>query len=181
MAPRYQVTSNWRLGIAGNFPLSGSWAMQPAAMYTTMYILRPKSVPKNQQVNPNALEVPINIAYKFKANSNTFIAGAGPYVAYQFKTYELGPGYPRGSYSLFKQFNMGVNASVGYEWQKGWFLRGYFQCGLTNMYDNAIYKTYPFSSYKRSLTNFNFGVTAGYFFKMRLKKSTTVNTAEESH
>lgn len=177
--PQYQLTTNWRLGVAADVRLSSRWALQPSITYATMYAVRPKAVPKNSRIDPHALELPVSFAYKFNPAHNTVMFSAGPYAAYHIKTYETGPGYGPGStgkmYPVLTRFNMGVNATAGYEWEDGWFLRGYFQRVLTNMYSNAIYENYPMTVHAPYLTNFNFGIRAGYFFKMRSKKSITAN------
>ena len=181
--PQYKFTRNWRLGIAANIPINTHWALQPSATYATNYAIPPKKVPKNQQVNPNALEIPISIAYKFTPHDNTLMVSAGPYVAYHFKTHETGPGYGTGStgkmYPLFTRLNLGVNATVGYEWHTGWFLKGYFQRVLTGMYSNAIYKTYPTPLNATYLTNFNFGLTVGYFFKRHSKNEAGIDMQQQ--
>ncbi|MBX2906935.1 MAG: PorT family protein [Taibaiella sp.] len=170
-------TANWRLGVAANVPISNHWALQPSATYATMYIVSPKAAPKNTRVDPNALEVPVCLAYKFTPGHNTLMLSAGPTVAYHVKTYETGPGYGTSSagktYPVLTRFNIGVNATLGYEWQDGWFLRGYYQRVLTSMYSDAIYETYATPAHAPILTNFNFGITAGYFFKLRSGKKQT--------
>lgn len=169
--PYYKLTRNWRAGIVANIPMSDHWAVQSGAAYATNYPAPPKKIPKNGRTNPNTLDVPVNLVYKTAAGKNTLAVGAGPFMAYHFKTYRLYytdyAGNTIDDIPLFARLNLGVNATIGYEWQKGWFLRGHFQRVLTGMYSNAntAFSSVPLSAIY--LTNFNFGVTAGYFFKMR--------------
>jgi hypothetical protein len=119
----------------------------------------------------NYLQLPVNVAYKFDVGygSKLFIF-AGPYLGYGLSTsmkakgkadgvevtisipdeYKVNFGSKEGE---FKTFDFGLNAGIGYQYEKIFFKLQY-NLGLANMSNTK----------GTSIKNSNIGVSVGYFF-----------------
>jgi len=112
----------------------------------------------------NYLQLPVNLAYKFHVGygSKLFIF-AGPYVGYGISASEkiTGSGasasvpleFGSGTEQI-KPLDFGVNAGIGYQYEKIFFKLQY-NLGLANMSNVE----------SASMKNTNIAVTVGYFFK----------------
>jgi hypothetical protein len=103
----------------------------------------------------NYLQLPINAAYKFNVgNDSKIIVFAGPYLGYALSANVNGASIAIGSNGYLKRFDFGMNAGVGYQYEKI-FVKLQYNPGLINLIN-------PKGDI--SMKNMNIAITAGYFF-----------------
>ncbi|MCL1821946.1 MAG: PorT family protein [Prolixibacteraceae bacterium] len=114
----------------------------------------------------NYLQLPVNCAYKFDVGAGSkFMIFAGPYIGYglsgkaKYAAEEDGEKFDDsadikfGSDKDLKALDFGVNAGVGYQYEKIFF-KLQFNQGLSNLSNESSYK----------MKNQNIAVSVGYFF-----------------
>ena len=102
----------------------------------------------------NYLQLPVNAAYKFDVgNDSKIIVFAGPYLGYALSANVNGAPIAIGSDGYLKRFDFGMNAGVGYQYEKI-FVKLQYNQGLIDLR----------SPKGVSMKNLNIAVTVGYFF-----------------
>lgn len=129
----------FHVGAFANYALSEQFSLQPQLLFNS------KSVAgsKNDRLNMYAIDLPVNILYKHQG----FFAGIGPNFSYGisaksksegessqdwYKKYEIGDK----KLSMLKRFELGANATLGYQFSSGLVLSTNYMQGLSNILGN---------------------------------------------
>jgi len=166
----------FHVGVNAEIPIAQQFYFQPGLLYSTKGS-KTKSEMSNSTTGINYLEMPLNFVYKAACGNGSFIAGAGPYVAYgingmvkttgDLPTIESDIEFKNTIEStdpldvpFYKAFDAGANAFVGYEMANGIFCQLNMQLGLLKI--NSAYSEFPDD--KTSVKNTGFGLSTGYRF-----------------
>ena len=111
----------------------------------------------------NYLEIPIQLVYGVKAWSGQVVVGAGPYVAYGLSVKQtinlLNQSYENkltfgSANDQYKQFDVGIRLSIGYEPPSGVLLSVHYSPSFSNLSNER----------SSSLNNRTVGFSVGYLF-----------------
>jgi len=163
---RMDWKAGFQVGVVSDFGISKSFSIIPELLFSQRGTKYNSSANNGSSITLNYLQLPINAAYKFDVGmgSKLFIF-AGPYVGYGLSGSALVPvkfSSKEQDYKnigvedlnmYFKPFDFGINAGVGYEYEKIFF-KVQYNHGFAN------YSNDKNTSWK----NLNIGVSAGYFF-----------------
>ena len=160
--------AGFQAGLVADFAITENFSVIPELLFSQRGAKAKddsEGLMKGVSLTLNYLQLPVNVAYKFDAGmgSKVFIF-AGPYLGYglstsaKVKTGGVSISTPdaikfgSGENDL-KALDYGVNAGIGYQYEKIFFKLQY-NLGLANLSNDSDYK----------LKNVNVAVTAGYFF-----------------
>lgn len=136
---RYQIGGvGFHVGGFVNYALSEKFSLQPQLLFNS------KSVAdsKDSKLNMYAIDLPLNLLYKHQG----FFAGIGPNFSYGisaksktgstdqdfYKKYEVGGK----DVSMLKRFEIGANATLGYQFSSGLIVSTNYMQGLSNIIGN---------------------------------------------
>ena len=141
--------AGFQAGVVADVDITDNFSIIPELLFGQRGC---KSKVNDTSMTLNYLQLPINAAYKFDVGyGSQLLVFAGPYFVYGVSATNAKFGSNAGE---LKPFDFGINAGVGYQFEKIFFK---LQCnpGLVNL-----------SNYNggSSVKNMNIAVTAGYYF-----------------
>ena len=138
----YDYKAGFQVGVVADCGITSNFSIIPELLFNQIGS-KLKSDDRTDTFTLQYLQLPVNAAYKFDVAYNSkVLIFAGPYVGYGFS-------------EQFKPLDFGMNAGIGYQFEKIFF-KLQFNQGLSNF--NSNHERGP------SLKHQNIAVTAGYFF-----------------
>lgn len=134
----YSGGTGFHVGAFADLGLSEQFSVQPQLLFNSKSIVDSK----DDKSNVYAIDIPVNFLYKHQG----FFAGLGPNFSYGlsaknksgdesfdlYKKHDLEGG---GEASVLKRFELGANATLGYQFKSGLLLSANYMRGLTNIID----------------------------------------------
>lgn len=175
-----KITSSGILGFHGGvkamIPIATEFYFQPGLLFSTKGSEFTEGI-VSRKINLSYVELPLNLVYKSRLGSGSFLLGFGPYVGYGIKgntTTESTLGKIKTDVKFkskvestdpltttyIKPLDVGGNIFVGYEMSGGLFIQLNTQLGLVNIQPEYA----AISSNKSSIKNVGFGLSVGYSF-----------------
>lgn len=146
----------FHVGAFANYALSEQFSLQPQLLFNSKSV----SSSKSGKLNMYAIDLPVNILYTHQG----FFAGIGPNFSYglsaksksgsnssdMYKKYDVG----NESVSSLKRFELGANATLGYQFSAGFILSANYMQGLSSIAGNGLTNT--------RVNTRNVGLSVGY-------------------
>lgn len=134
----YSGGTGFHVGAFADLSLNEQFSVQPQLLFNSKSIVDSK----DDKTNIYAIDIPVNFLYKHQG----FFAGLGPNFSYGlsaknkvgsqsfdlYKKHDLEGG---GDASVLKRFELGANATLGYQFKNGLLLSANYMRGLTNIID----------------------------------------------
>ena len=161
------VITGFNAGLVASIPVARKFSLRPEIKYVQKGG-KSEEDGYSDKVTLNYIEVPVNFVFNTHASKGMFFAGLGP-------SFNLGlSGKGKGDYgdydikfgssedADFKSFEVGINATVGYEFANGFFLSANFNEGLNNVINSEGYDAEYYNMYM--------GINVGFMLHTKPKK-----------
>jgi hypothetical protein len=144
-------------GGVADIKFSGNWSFQPQLLLA----MKNGSLETSSKTNILAIDIPLNVLYR----TNGFFVGVGPNLSYGLsgKAKPFGGGDDQDLYeeeggdeAIFKRFEFGVNALMGYDFPGGFSLSANFTPGISDILNEDVENT--------KVHTRMFGINFGYMF-----------------